>query len=119
MSEDGTERESQVIVLDIEELVLDEAYNRGLDPTDLEVVESISTDQHELSVLVESSLVHAETDGYPELLADEIGRIILDEDNQFRATILDADSEYAHAKADRLDETLQALAAVTKEGDAR
>lgn len=58
----NTERESEVIVLDIEELVLDEAYNRGLDPSDLEVVESKTTDDHEISVLVESSSVHADTD---------------------------------------------------------
>jgi len=55
---DGTDHESEVIVLDIKELILDEAYNRGLDPADLEVAESKTTDDHELSVLVESRSLH-------------------------------------------------------------
>lgn len=59
----STEHESEVVVFNIKELVLDEAYNRGLDPSDLEVVESKTTDEHELSVLVESSSLHTDIDG--------------------------------------------------------
>ena len=58
MTASGAELQSEVIVLDIRELVLDKAYNRGLDPADLEVVESKTTDDHELSVLVESRSLH-------------------------------------------------------------
>jgi len=60
---DSTDRESAVIVLDVEGLILDEAYNRGLDPSGLEIIDSKTSDEHELVVQVEGHSVYTESDG--------------------------------------------------------
>lgn len=52
-SDTETDRESAIMILDTEGLILDEAYNRGLDPENLEIVRSKTTDDHELVVQVE------------------------------------------------------------------
>jgi len=59
---DDTDRESAVMVLDVESLILDEAYNRGLDPSGLEIIDSKTSDEHELVVQVEGSSVHTATE---------------------------------------------------------
>jgi len=51
---DGTER-SEVLVMDLIDVVLDEAYQRGLEPADLEIVDSRISDDGELSVQVRGS----------------------------------------------------------------
>jgi len=47
--------QSEVIVMDLMDVVLDEAYQRGLDPADLEVVDARISDDHELCVQVRAS----------------------------------------------------------------
>ena len=59
----STDRESAVMVLDVEGLILDEAYDRGLDPSGLEIIDSKTSDEHELVVQVEGYSVYTGSGG--------------------------------------------------------
>ena len=47
--------QSEVIVMDLIDVVLDESYQRGLDPSDLEIVDARISDDQELAVQVRAS----------------------------------------------------------------
>lgn len=61
-STSGTERESAVMMIDIEQLIIEEAHDRDLDPKDLEVVRSKTSDGTTLVVQVEGRSLHTGTD---------------------------------------------------------
>jgi len=54
-TEDGGVERLEIIVMDLIDVVRDEAYQRGLDPADLEIVDSFTTDDGDLSVQVRAS----------------------------------------------------------------
>jgi hypothetical protein len=53
---------SEIIVMDLIDVVRDDAYQRGLDPVDLEIVDSRITDDDELCVQVRASSHYQEGD---------------------------------------------------------
>jgi hypothetical protein len=53
---------SEVMVLDVETLILDEATDRGIDPSGMEIAESKTSDDHELVVLVKGQSLYSGAD---------------------------------------------------------